>query len=1040
MKKNILRVISSLLVLLTMVAMIPTTAFAETYYNVIVNGVEFSSSQKTISCGTGTAYLNTNTTPYTLTLNNANITKPYVSGATGSTINYGIYSAVNLNIVLVNTNTISFSKSNGTYAIYVAGKAEISGLGSLNIDIAGTAGSYGIICSSGNKLDIRGGIINIDAQTTSSAYACRAISANPLNIYGGDLTLYGKSSAFTYKPILDSSFAPDVYVGSNANGSSAAVWDKTTALNTYPFVHIYKGTGIWVNGTEFTTLSTSIPCGTGTATLNTSTSPYTIVLNNATISNTYTYTDNSVKNCGIYSKSAVDLAFYGTNKIAFSKSGSCYGVYSLGALRTYGAGTLDIDLSATAGCYGIIVSNNKINVDGGKIKISVDTSNSDYACRAISANPININEGDLTLYGMSSALVYKPVFASSYAPTVYVGSNENGSGASAWNKSTALNTYKFLHIYKGTGVWANGEEFSSYYKTIKCGSGTATLDTSTSPYKLTLSNANITNTVTKINGSSSRVCGIYSDVPLKIYITGSNSITNNSSNTNNYGVFANGALTYEGSGSLLINVTSNSTDKLVYGTRSTGGTTFNNGTYYIYANSNSRTYACRAIGGSATLKSGTFRLFGSSSAFDIKPTFSGYSPTVFVGNSKDGSNAAVWNKSDALNEFPFVHIGSLSVYSVSYNMNGGSGSIANQTKVHGFNLTLSNVVPTRSGYTFTGWNTKSDGTGTKYQPGATYTNNMSMTLYAQWRAQSIGTQVKRIAGGSRTQTAVEISKEGFSSASTVILADGDGYADSLAGVPLAYALDAPILLVRNSKLDNDTIAEINRLGANKVIILGGKLAISDDVKTALENMGCTVERIAGASRFDTAVEIAKKLEEINGKPSEVFFAYSHNYADALSVGGIAAVKEAPILYIAGNGVLSDGTKTYLQSSGANTAYILGGELAISNAAFDNIKAAGPSTVERVSGPSRYATCIAINEEFKSVLTGSAVCVATGTNFPDALAGGVFAAKNGAPLVLVPTALTNVQTDYISAKNPANIYIFGGTGAVSTEIENVLKGY
>jgi len=77
----------------------------------------------------------------------------------------------------------------------------------------------------------------------------------------------------------------------------------------------------------------------------------------------------------------------------------------------------------------------------------------------------------------------------------------------------------------------------------------------------------------------------------------------------------------------------------------------------------------------------------------------------------------------------------------------------------------------------------------------------------------------------------------------------------------------------------------------------------------------------------------------------------------------------------------------MQSSGAKIACILGGKLAISDDVIGNIKRAGASTVERVSGPSRYETCIAINDTFKSVLTGNAVCVATGTNFPDALAGG-----------------------------------------------------
>ena len=47
-------------------------------------------------------------------------------------------------------------------------------------------------------------------------------------------------------------------------------------------------------------------------------------------------------------------------------------------------------------------------------------------------------------------------------------------------------------------------------------------------------------------------------------------------------------------------------------------------------------------------------------------------------------------------------------------------------------LTLPTTKPTRSGYTFVEWNTKSDGTGTAYAPGASYTGNANATLYARW--------------------------------------------------------------------------------------------------------------------------------------------------------------------------------------------------------------------------------------------------------------------------------------------------------------------
>lgn len=77
-------------------------------------------------------------------------------------------------------------------------------------------------------------------------------------------------------------------------------------------------------------------------------------------------------------------------------------------------------------------------------------------------------------------------------------------------------------------------------------------------------------------------------------------------------------------------------------------------------------------------------------------------------------------------------IWSLNTYTVSFNANGGSGAPANQTKNYGETLTLSDTVPTRSGYDFVEWNTASDGSGSSYMPGDSYISNAALTLYAIW--------------------------------------------------------------------------------------------------------------------------------------------------------------------------------------------------------------------------------------------------------------------------------------------------------------------
>ena len=294
----------------------------------------------------------------------------------------------------------------------------------------------------------------------------------------------------------------------------------------------------------------------------------------------------------------------------------------------------------------------------------------------------------------------------------------------------------------------------------------------------------------------------------------------------------------------------------------------------------------------------------------------------------------------------------------------------------------------------------------------------------------------RIYGANRYETAAAISKKAYpSSAKTVVLANGMSYADALAGVPLAHKLNAPILLTNTNAIDAKTLAEIKRLGASEVKILGGTGAISAAVEKTLKDRKLDVERIAGRTRFETAAKIADKMQQLNKKaPTEVFFVYYNGFADALSVSAAAAKKGAPIIYLTTKGDLNADTAAHLaklkKAGSVKNAYVIGGKSVISDdMAAKAAKALGLSKATRVFGANRYSTCVEVNKAFKSVLTGTAVCVATGMNFPDALAGGVFAAKNSSPLFLASGSLNADQREYLKARTTKIIYVFGGTGAV-----------
>lgn len=83
-------------------------------------------------------------------------------------------------------------------------------------------------------------------------------------------------------------------------------------------------------------------------------------------------------------------------------------------------------------------------------------------------------------------------------------------------------------------------------------------------------------------------------------------------------------------------------------------------------------------------------------------------------------------------------------YSVTYNANGGTGAPTAQAKEHGKTLTLSSVKPTREDYIFVGWADAPGRTIVDYRPGAAYTDNAAVTLYAIWAVSYVKPRVTDI--------------------------------------------------------------------------------------------------------------------------------------------------------------------------------------------------------------------------------------------------------------------------------------------------------
>jgi putative cell wall-binding protein len=286
----------------------------------------------------------------------------------------------------------------------------------------------------------------------------------------------------------------------------------------------------------------------------------------------------------------------------------------------------------------------------------------------------------------------------------------------------------------------------------------------------------------------------------------------------------------------------------------------------------------------------------------------------------------------------------------------------------------------------------------------------------------------RIAGTDRILTSVAISQAGFTtnqSAQAVVLATGSGFADSLAGGPLAAHFQGPLLLVPPTGLVDAVRSEIQRVlpAGRTVYVLGGTAAIPATVDTQIQAAGFNPVRVAGVDRFDTAVKVAQTL----GDPPTVFEVDGTNFPDALSAGPAAALSHGAVLLTSGS-TASPATVAYLALHPADTRYAIGGPAAASD-----------PTAKPLVGADRYATSVVVAEQLFAA--PSAVALAGGEEFPDALTGGPVAGLNGAPLILVPPtgALPPTVMSYLNrASNTVlSAMLFGGTVAVSTPVAKAI---
>lgn len=246
----------------------------------------------------------------------------------------------------------------------------------------------------------------------------------------------------------------------------------------------------------------------------------------------------------------------------------------------------------------------------------------------------------------------------------------------------------------------------------------------------------------------------------------------------------------------------------------------------------------------------------------------------------------------------------------------------------------------------------------------------------------------------------------------VVLTRDDLYYDALVGSAFAAANQAPLLVTNRDTLDPRVAAEIERVisfGWGPVYLLGGEQALSPRIADRLTELGVQVERIAGETHFDTALEINRRLVEGGARPRTAIVTTGTDFPDALAAGAAAGANPDTVIVLTDGWRMPASSAAYLDALNPDptdedgTAIVTAGgpgDHALRTAYRDG-QLPSWSNLEyaRLVGDTAPDTAVRVAEHFFAAPPTAAV--ATSRNWYDALSGGAMVAVKGGPLLITP---------------------------------------
>lgn len=285
----------------------------------------------------------------------------------------------------------------------------------------------------------------------------------------------------------------------------------------------------------------------------------------------------------------------------------------------------------------------------------------------------------------------------------------------------------------------------------------------------------------------------------------------------------------------------------------------------------------------------------------------------------------------------------------------------------------------------------------------------------------------RISGADRYETAVAVSRYTYgTTASTVILASGQNFADALSAAPVA-AHRGPLLLTPQAALPSAVLAEIDRLAPSQVYVVGGPAAVSDAVLRAVGAPGRAVARVMGADRYATSVALAHVGRADCGT---AYIATGRDFPDALAVGARAGIFNDPVFLVDGQSSrLPAAVASSIREFDCSNIVIAGGTSVVSAGIESDLRAVRYH-VSRFAGADRWDTTRLITADRLSHETRH-VYIASGLNFPDALAAAATAGTRDDTLYLAPPFCVPGSLGLqLRDADPALVTLVGGESILS----------